>query len=88
MKEIHCGREWYALFMNVIPNRLVRNHDLISSGDPWKQIRDITSLREDISVVVSQGWKKSVGNGSSILFWDNVWLEDEKFHVVFPRLYN
>ena len=55
-------------------NRLVDDHDLIRSGGPWKHIRDISSLKGDISEVVSRGLKKVVGNEVFILFWDEVWL--------------
>lgn len=50
------------------PNRLVGDHEITRSGDPWKQVKGISGLREDISAIVSQGLKKSIGNGCFILF--------------------
>ena len=35
------------------PNRLVGGHNRIKSGGPWKYIRGISDIRDDISVVIS-----------------------------------
>ena len=61
---------------------------MIRSGGPWKQIRDISGLREDISATVARGMKKLVGNGCSILFWEEVWIHDDRLCAIFPRLYS
>ena len=70
------------------PNRLVGDHKMIKSGGPWKQIRDIPGLRDDISNTIARGFKKSVGNGCSILFWEEIWISDDKLCNIFPRLYS
>ena len=65
------------------PNKLVGDHNLIKNGGPWKHIRGISDIRDDISIVFLGVLRKMVRNGSSLLFWDDVWIGDEKLHAVF-----
>ncbi|XP_071718031.1 uncharacterized protein [Rutidosis leptorrhynchoides] len=42
---------------------------------------------EDMNINFKESFIKSIGDGSSTLFWDETWVGGEKLKLLFPRLY-
>ncbi|XP_071739980.1 uncharacterized protein [Rutidosis leptorrhynchoides] len=42
---------------------------------------------EDMNINFKGSFIKSIGDGSSTLFWDETWVGGEKLKLLFPRLY-
>ncbi|KAJ0520325.1 putative RNA-directed DNA polymerase [Helianthus annuus] len=59
----------------------------LSNPGPWKQITGIENDLNNQNVCLIKAIKGSLGNGSSILFWHDVWAGSDALCSTFPNLY-
>nr|GEW55739.1 RNA-directed DNA polymerase, eukaryota [Tanacetum cinerariifolium] len=71
-----------------IRSRFFKGHDLGSTKASWVKWSNKTSLwTRVIKAIHGVDGKLNVGNGDSINFWEDRWLEGAVFKDKFPRLY-
>ena len=58
-----------------------------STGDPWKDICSSILQKNHVKKFVLSCVRKGVGDGSSTLFWHDLWVGDSTLKALFPRLF-
>lgn len=58
-----------------------------SNGGPWKHICSSILHAHNVKPLVATCVGKRVGNGSSTLFWHDLWVENSPLKITFPRLF-
>jgi hypothetical protein len=53
----------------------------------WKDVLSILDPNSVIGLVLHENIKFMIGDGSSILFWSDVWIGSNALRSIFPRLY-
>jgi hypothetical protein len=53
----------------------------------WKDVLSILDPNSVIGLVLRENIKFKIGDGSSILFWSDVWIGSNALRSIFPRLY-
>lgn len=53
----------------------------------WKDVLSILDPNSVIGLVLRENIKFKIGDGSSILFWSDVWIGSNALRSIFPKLY-
>lgn len=56
-------------------------------GGPWRHLCKSIFSNQKAALLLSQGTRKSIGDGSNSLFWHESWLHERNLKSQFPRLF-
>ena len=70
------------------PNLSIADLKVPKTGGPWKLICAAVFHNTSAKSIIMNGVRKSLGNGSSILFRQDPWISPTPLRSLFPRLYS
>ena len=72
---------------NMAVDRPIDDQNLAKGSSPWFTICDLANKNPTLRDSIYNGIRFLVGNGLQINFWEDLWLDEHRLMVKFPRLY-
>lgn len=79
----HIIKEKYNYASSLNINDLSIPH----KGGPWKSLISAVMRYPMAKLIANQGIRKTIGNGTSSVFWHDIWLGQAPLKSQFPRLF-